>query len=589
MFISLRVKIAGAFFLVLLPAFSAAWLLTTRQTSRALKLQKQEDELVIARNIAAQVDDVLAKARLTVETVAALPDMRKMNLNAIRGALTLVSDTTDLIDGMIAWDPGGRIRVMDDGKPDPRRLIPDDPAAFLVRPALKAMGAIYSDAYKSRTGDLDVAISVPIRAETGGIAGVLSGGMILKYHTLGGIEDIRIGKSGYAFIVDGEGQVIVNPQREHLLENFSLNPPVKELLAQRREGVIEFINPDGISVLSAYAPIREARWGVIVRQPASESYAHIERISNALLGIFAVSLGLAFMVGLSLAWRMGRPVRDLARGVRRVAEGDLDAVVPVQTWDEMGELARGFNAMTSRLRKYVEEAALAERRLARSEKLAAVGQLAAGIAHEIYNPLNVIGGFAEFLSAKTPADDPRRPALEDIGRETERCRRLVADLLGFARERPPRMKPTDLNALAAEAVELAGARARPGGVEVIFRPDGNLPLIEADQDQITQVLMNLLLNACQALPKGGEVELETRLEGDRAVLSVRDNGAGLAPEQMAKIFTPFFTTKQEGTGLGLALSYAFVERHGGELRAENDPRGGARFTMSLPIKGAVHV
>jgi two-component system NtrC family sensor kinase len=434
-----------------------------------------------------------------------------------------------------------------------------------------------------------MAISIPIRSETGGVAGVLSGGMLLKRHSLGGIEEIRIGKSGYAYIVESGGQVVAHPQRGHLLENFSLRPPVKELLAHHREGVIEFVNDEGIRVLAAYAPIREARLGVIVLQPASESYAHIQNMFDVLLFIFALSLGLAILVALSLAWRMGRPVRDLARGVRRVAEGDLDAVVPVQTRDEMGDLARDFNSMTGRLKKYVESAALAEHRLARSEKLAAVGQLAAGIAHEIYNPLNIIGGFAEFLSAKTPADDPRRSALEDIGRETDRCRRLVADLLGFARERPPQMKPTDLNALAAEAVELAGARARPGGVNVIFHPDGNLPLIETDQDQIMQVLMNLLLNACQALPNGGEVGVETRLDEDRAVLSVRDTGAGLSPENMAKIFTPFFTTKENGTGLGLALSYAVVERHGGELRAENDPRGGARFTMSLPIKGAVHV
>lgn len=587
-FFSLRIKIVGTLFLAILPAFLGSWLLTSRQASLALKRQKQQDELVIARNIAAQMEDVLAKARQTVEALAGLPDIRGMDANVQKDGMTLVTQVTELIDGFIAWDLKGRVIATDGAQPDTRRLIPSDPGQLFLKPALASGAAAFSDVYRSRTGDLAVAISVPIRSEGGAVTGVLTGGILLDNHTVGGIEEIRVGKSGYAYVVDGKGQVIVHPQRERLMQDLSLNPPVQEVLESRKEGVTEFTNADGVEVLAAYAPIKTTGWGVVVRQPTSESYAYVARMHDILLSIFVMGSCLALLIGVWLAWRVGQPLHDLAKGVRLVTEGDLSAAVPVQTRDELGELARAFNGMTARLKRHMEETASTERRLARSEKLAAVGQLAAGIAHEIYNPLNIIGGFAEFLLEKTPEGDPRRSALEDIGRETERCRKLVADLLGFARERSPQVKETDLNALAAEAVDLAGPQARPRKVKVRLTTDERLPRMEADPDQIKQVLLNLILNACQAMPEGGTATVETRLEGGRAVLSVKDTGPGLAPESMSRLFTPFFTTKEDGTGLGLALSYAIVERHGGELRADNDPQGGARFTVRLPIKEAVH-
>ncbi|MBI4395557.1 MAG: histidine kinase, partial [Elusimicrobia bacterium] len=214
-------------------------------------------------------------------------------------------------------------------------------------------------------------------------------------------------------------------------------------------------------------------------------------------------------------------------------------------------------------------------------KMAAIGQLAAGLAHEIYNPLNVIAGFSEYLMGKTSGDDPRRQAFEDICRETARCQKLVGELLHFAKPKTSEKTSADLNALIRETLVLVQSQTKPKGIEVVERLDAALPLLEVDRDQIKQVLLNLFLNACQAMPQGGVLSVESVWSDGFARVTVEDTGPGLSPEAAKNLFNPFFTTKEEGTGLGLALSYAIVERHGGIIEAGNGRDGGALFTIKL--------
>lgn len=584
----IRLKLTAALITVAMVTGLSAGFFTIRHSYDALKRQKQQDELVIARNIAVQVDEVLGKAKQTIEALADHPAVRSMDPVRQREALTIVSKVTELIDGILVQDLAGNILVLDQAEPDTRRLLPESPYRQLVIPVKDLDGARFSEIYKSRTGEVAVAISAPIRRD-GRLVGVLSGGILLKNHSMGGIEAIRIGKSGYAYIVDSKGNVIVHPQRERLLENLSANPPVQELL-RKREGSIEFANKEGLKVLAAFAPIQETGWGVVVRQPTAESYAYADEILVILLGAFILSLLFAVGIGVFLAWKISNPVTALVLGARRVADGHLDTMIEVSSRDEIGTLAGTFNEMTRKLKSHMQatqeahgRVLSAQRQLAQSEKMAAIGHLAAGLAHEINNPLNIISGFAEYLLEKSPPEDPRRSNIEEISRETGRCQRLVADVLRFAKPKEPERVPTDVNALVDETLALLQSRVKAGGITAEARLAGNLPRLQADPDQLKQVFLNVCLNACQAMTEGGRLEVETGRQDGHVRVVVRDTGSGIPPEHIQSIFNPFFTTKEDGTGLGLSLSYAMVEQHGGSMLVESRPGGGTDFTILLPL------
>jgi signal transduction histidine kinase len=245
------------------------------------------------------------------------------------------------------------------------------------------------------------------------------------------------------------------------------------------------------------------------------------------------------------------------------------------------------------LRRTVAELNLSHQQLARaqealvqSEKLASMGQLAAGIAHEINNPLGVVLMYAHLLAEEAPPGAPGREDLELIAAEADRCKKIVAGLLHFARQNRVVREPVEVEALVRETL-----RALPAPENVAVAVDCRLadPQAELDRDQIAQVLTNLAANACAAMPAGGELKVEIAGDADEVVLRVRDTGVGIPPENMEKIFHPFFTTKPlgQGTGLGLAITYGIVKMHRGNITCQSNANPGAgptgtTFTITLP-------
>lgn len=234
----------------------------------------------------------------------------------------------------------------------------------------------------------------------------------------------------------------------------------------------------------------------------------------------------------------------------------------------------------------VTEENLMQERLLQSEKMASVGQLVSGVAHELNNPLTGIVGFAQLLLMRD-LDERSRQQVETIQAEAERASKIVQNLLSFARRRKARKEPTDLNALVRRVVELRSYEHHLRNIEVSLDLAPDLPQTLVDPDQIQQVLLNLIINAEQAVKdrERGRIEIRTRVRDGSIVLTVQDNGPGIAPDALRRIFDPFFTTKQagEGTGLGLTISYGIVEDHGGRIHAESPPGKGALFTVELPI------
>lgn len=221
----------------------------------------------------------------------------------------------------------------------------------------------------------------------------------------------------------------------------------------------------------------------------------------------------------------------------------------------------------------------------RADRLSAIGQLAAGLAHEIRNPLASIDGAAEVLQASGDSDQLRKETLEIIRRECGRLFGLLTRVLDFARPRSPQWKAAELEPLLRGVAELVGHSAGKGIVLRCDVPPG-LPQLRCDAEQIEQVFLNLTINAVQAMPQGGEVVLTAGVNAGEIIIRVRDGGPGIAAENLDKVFDPFFTTKDTGTGLGLSVAHQIVTQHGGSIAAANHEGGGAEFSVRFPLSAA---
>jgi len=297
----------------------------------------------------------------------------------------------------------------------------------------------------------------------------------------------------------------------------------------------------------------------------------VERRTRAILVALlvaapVVAVAVSVLVGRSIA----APVAKLEQGAARIAAGDLDARIAVRGAPELEALAERWNAMTAALKER-------EERLVESEKLAGIGRLAAGVAHEINNPLGVILGYAKLLRKRA---DPQAAAdLAVIEEETLRAKEIVEGLLDLSRPLPGGAERVDLRALADDVVSRLRDARLLDGVEVKVQGAAAAP---AHPEKLRQVLVNLVRNAAEAAGQGGRVRVAVAERDGAAEVAVEDTGPGLSPEARAHLFEPFFTTKPRGTGLGLAVSRAIARAHGGELAAETPDGGGARFAIRLP-------
>jgi signal transduction histidine kinase len=287
----------------------------------------------------------------------------------------------------------------------------------------------------------------------------------------------------------------------------------------------------------------------------------------------------------ALAYVIQRPMVELQEKIALVSEGNLNVAVSFSRRnDEIGDLGRNFNHMMQQLRESREEIETLHRtQMSRAEHLATLGELAAGLAHEIRNPLAGIAGVIEIIGRDLPSTSPARAVVKDVRLEIAQINRILTDLLETARPHPPQICRSNLNTTVEHAVMLARQQvlSRPIKIELQKAPD--LPEVEHDSDQIHQVLLNLLLNAVQAMESAGTVRVEIGSRGDCASVVVSDNGRGISPQHLPNIFRPFYTTKGNGTGLGLSLARRIVEEHHGRIEVSSVVGKGSKFEVVLPF------
>jgi two-component system NtrC family sensor kinase len=351
----------------------------------------------------------------------------------------------------------------------------------------------------------------------------------------------------------------------------------------------------------------------------------LEQIDEAMqattLRIMGLALGFLVLAALlvnTLVQRIVyRPIGDLKEGSERLAEGDLVHPIPVRSGDELGQLAESFNSMTERLRQSreelegwghtlehkVEEAMqelrLAQAEAARGEKLASVGLLAAGIAHELNNPLTGVLTFTHLVRKQLPDGSPEAEDLDLVIQETKRCATIIRRLLDFAREKAPEKGYSDLNQLIQDTTHLISQSAQVSDIDILLDLDESLPTVWVDEDLVKQVIMNMLVNAQHAIESGGRITIRTRASMRRAgsedkgeptpmaEITIADTGCGISEENLQRIFDPFFTTKGvgKGTGLGLAVSHGTIAAHGGTVEVDSQVGVGTEFRIYLPLGG----
>jgi len=279
---------------------------------------------------------------------------------------------------------------------------------------------------------------------------------------------------------------------------------------------------------------------------------------------------------------------ELQDKIVRVGGGDLDVTVGFANRnDEIGDLGRNFNHMVQQLRESREEIERHHRtQMSRAEHLAALGELAAGLAHEIRNPLAGIAGVIEIVGRDLPVTSPARAVVNDARLEIAQINHILTDLLQTARPHPPVVRRSDLNTTVEHAVTLACQQVLSRPIRIELERDPNLPAVEHDSDQIHQLLLDLLLNAVQAIDGAGAIRVEISSLKGAAAIAVIDTGHGIAPAHLPNIFRPFYTTKGTGTGLGLSLARRIAEEHHGRIEVTSEVGKGTKFLVVLPFQQA---
>jgi two-component system NtrC family sensor kinase len=305
-------------------------------------------------------------------------------------------------------------------------------------------------------------------------------------------------------------------------------------------------------------------------------------ITIATAGAFLICAAVIMVFAVSVR----RPMLELQDKIARVRLGDMDASVSFcGRNDEIGDLGCDFNDMVAQLKASREEIhRLHQTQMSRAEHFATLGELAAGLAHEIRNPLAGIAGVIEIVSRDLPPNSAARAVIKDAKEEAIQINRILTELLEIARPKPPQFRVSDICATAEHAVMFARQQAITKRIMVELEKIGIIPAVDHDPNQINQVLLNLLLNAIQSMDKPGTIRVSLECDQDDVLITVADEGKGIPPEILPNIFRPFFTTKGHGTGLGLSLARRIVDSHGGQIDAASVVGKGTQFMVRLPIR-----
>ena len=464
----------------------------------------------------------------------------------------------------------------------------------------------------------ETAMSAPYRSGRGGLRVAVSqrlarGRSIAAEVVLRDVEE-RIAElskgTAVAYLVDGKGEVLAHGGSDPALTAEERRLP--EVGFSKRISWSHLVHrKDGARWLAAFAPVPRYGWGIVIAQPMAIAFGAAERLRSYTVAWAGVGLVLALLLGALLARRVTHPMERLSRAAGAIAAGDYGAPVDASGRDELADLGRAFVRMTAEIRRRDEEIRawneelqrrvadrtaelkVAQDQILRTRKLAAIGSLAAGIAHELNNPMTAITGYLAILRKQVPAGSAHAEMIATAQDQASRMSRVVEELRRFAdQERTTAGQRFSLGRAVASALSLYEDRLRASGIALTRRVEEAMPDAQGDPVQIQQVVAHLLENAINAMPTGGTLEVSLgSVDGDALRLRIADTGPGIPLAIRERIFDPFFTTKERAgqVGLGLSVSHSIVEAHHGQILVDSAEGAGAAVTVLLPAAAQAHL
>lgn len=464
----------------------------------------------------------------------------------------------------------------------------------------------FGPVYFVRGSEPYMTIAVPIERFAGEVIGVLQAEVNLKY-VWEVVSGLKVGKSGYAYAVARNGDLIAHPEISLVLQrrNVAHLDQLKAAFGTGRQRTTGLVteNLEGKKVFSSVALIPSLDWAVSIEQPVDEVYGPIYASMLRTAGLLLVGLGMALLAGLFVAQRVVRPLESLRTGVERIGRGDLGFRVELKTGDEIERLADEFNKMTTALQEAytgleqkinerTQALLVANQRL--DEASRHKSQFLANVSHELRTPMNAIIGFSEVLldPALKVSPPEQKEFLQNILLGGKHLLRLINELLDLSKVEAGKMEIHVEKVSLHDLVKAVAASIRPlatrKAITLDTNVDGTIAPVTADPGKINQVLLNLLGNAIKFTPEGGRVELTTGVRNGMVEVAVSDTGIGIEPEDQPRVFDAFQQVdsgagRPEGTGLGLALARTFVEMHGGRIWVTSEIGRGSTFTFTLPL------
>ena len=580
-----------------------------QRTVGRMQTQAAEDlALFTERTVTSSLDS------LNLSTTALLPldDFARGELTQILqipyrqlqfvSVLALVSDRKVPVAGPVferrpEQDPAlaGREPVTDADLERFSRMVPAAPPA--------ADSTAMSEPYRSGAGSLRIAAAHRLGPDRSIVAEIVLRDVEARIAELSG-------GTGVAYLVDGKGEVLAHGSADPTLTDDERK--LSEIGFGKGISLSRLVRrPDGTRWLAAFTPVRKYGWGVVVAQPMSVAFRAAERLRFYTFAWAAAAVVLALGVGYLLARRVTMPIQRLSRAAGAIAAGDYAAPLDPVGRDEIGDLGRAFVSMTSEIRRRDEEIRAwnaelqnrveertaelkgAQDQILRTRRLAALGSLGAGLAHELNNPMTAITGYLAILRKQTPQDSPHADMIARAQEQAGRVARVVEDLRNFAdQERTVSGQRFSLRRTVNSALSLYEERLRSSRIDLTTNMEDALPDAQGDPVQIQQVVAHIVENAINAMPGGGKLKVSLNsVDGDALRLTVADTGKGIPAAIRERIFDPFFTTKgQQGqVGLGLSVSHSIVEAHHGRIVVESEEGNGAAVTVLLPVAAAAHL
>lgn len=422
------------------------------------------------------------------------------------------------------------------------------------------------------------------------VAGVLVGEIDLK-NIWAIVDSIKVGKTGFAFLISSDGLLIAHPDKQKILkkELSYINYPFFKKVMIGEEGISSYVE-DQREMIAAFVPVPNLRWGIVVQQSKSEAFELVRKMQNQVIIFVSITSILAIILAFGTIQRITRPIETLVKGVRQYGDGDLTHRIKVEQHDELMVLADEFNKMAESLEKN-------QRQLRRMERLAALSRFAALVSHEIRNPLNAMNINMQILrrlitQTNSPTDSKIK-YMNIISSEIERMNSIVSNFLAITRPPELTLIRSDIHQILEEVVITLEEQARRMGISVNrhYCPEMLLGLF--DHNQLKQVFHNILLNAFEAMPDGGSVLIETSRQPlpkgkqkplHHIIIRVIDSGMGIPKNKMGEIFEFYYTTKKSGTGLGLAIARQIIEAHKGDIKVESIEKQGTTVIIELPLE-----